>query len=535
MPASQQRARKWSGVTEFHTAKAFAREEPRIELIEAMLKSVLATVVLEFEGQPVEVDGFRLRDLEDWRTAREASLQQNLGSFSTTCNCHCTFCYEDGNPEGLFETEPRFVSVDEAVTRSRYLRDGKGLLRETKSFFEPLTNPDFLALLELIREHDPHQVIDVTTNGAALTSEMVGRLAELKPAYVNLSLISSDEPTRRRLMGDRRSATAIAAIECLQASEIPFMGTLVPMPQQGLQDVSETIEYLDAHDARLVRVAMPGLTRHHPRYEPGAIEAWLPKLIEHVSELRSRLTTPVILSPFGFASTSIEAVVEGVIRNSPAAAAGVKPNDRLRLVGGTEVVSRAHANSLLRRAMDDGVVDIEILRDGQALHLRLQEPAREVDAYPYKPRDYEPLNFAGMSFGLCLPGAFHLQYLKQIHAAIHERDAKSTVVVVSAFYRELVGDLLAGLPLPEGSTLELVVPRNEFFGGNVNVGDLWVLDDIRRAIEAHARSHGEPDLLLLPSSFLSRWGRDLCGVPYKELQATLGIEIALIKCERIVL
>ena len=36
--SESQRARKWSGVTEFHTAKAFAREEPRIELIEAMLK-----------------------------------------------------------------------------------------------------------------------------------------------------------------------------------------------------------------------------------------------------------------------------------------------------------------------------------------------------------------------------------------------------------------------------------------------------------------------------------------------------------------
>ena len=125
------------------------------------------------------------------------------------------------------------------------MRDGKGLLRETKSFFEPLTNPDFLALLELIREHDPHQVIDVTTNGAALTSEMVRRLAELKPAYVNLSLISSDEPTVDASWETERSATAIEAIECLQAHEIPFMGTLVPMPQQAFQDVSETIEYLD--------------------------------------------------------------------------------------------------------------------------------------------------------------------------------------------------------------------------------------------------------------------------------------------------
>ena len=38
---------------EFHTAKAFAREEPRVELIESMLRSLLDVVDLEFEGQPV--------------------------------------------------------------------------------------------------------------------------------------------------------------------------------------------------------------------------------------------------------------------------------------------------------------------------------------------------------------------------------------------------------------------------------------------------------------------------------------------------
>ena len=76
-----------------------------------MLKSVLELVDLEFEGEPVRVDGFRLRDLEEWRTAPEASLEQNLGSLSTACNCKCTFCYEEGNPPGLFDREPRFVSV----------------------------------------------------------------------------------------------------------------------------------------------------------------------------------------------------------------------------------------------------------------------------------------------------------------------------------------------------------------------------------------------------------------------------------------
>ena len=522
-------------MSEFHSAKAFVREEPRIPLIDAMLKSLLNVVELEFEGRPVRVDGFRLRDPEDWRTARETSLQQNLGSLSTACNCKCAFCYEDGNPDGLFEKTPRFVSLDEALTRRRYLHDGRGLFREAKGFFEPLTNPDFLALMELVREDEPEVVIDVVTNGALLTPEMVSRLSELKPVIVNVSLISADEPTRRGLMGDRRAGAAIRAIESLRSAEVPFMGTLVPLPEQGLDDVEKTIEYMDANDARVIRVSMPGLTKHHPRYEAGAIEAWVPQLIERVTALRTRLRTPVILSPYAHVSTSIEAIVEGVIQRSPAANAGIQLGDRLVAVDGTEVVSRTHAASLLRRATENGVADVEILRDGVTMRARLQEPPDEADAYPYKPRGYRPLNFPGLSFGLCLPGSFHLQYLRQIHAAITAKGARRTLVVVSPFFRDLVGGLLAHLPLPEGARLELVVPRSEFFGGTVSVGDLWVLEDIERAVGPYLESGERPDLLVLPSSFLSRWGRDLRGVPYTELEATLGIDIALVKCERIVL
>ena len=520
---------------EFHTAKAFAREEPRVELIESMLRSLLDVVDLEFEGQPVSVDGFRLRNLDDWRTVHETSLQQNLGSLSTACNCKCAFCYEDGNPQGLFEKQPRFVGMDEARTRLRYLHDGRGLFRESKGFFEPLANPDFLALVELIREHEPDQVIDVTTNGALLTPEMITRLAELRPVYVNLSLISADPQMRQSLMGDPRAESAIRAIALLRESEIPFMGTLVPWPKQGLDDITRTIEYLDSHDARLIRISMPGLTRYHPRYEPGTIEAWLPQVVQHVLPLRLRLRTPLIISPYAYVSTSLEAVVEGVVRRSPADEADIRLGDRLMTVDGTEVVSRTHAASMLKRAAVRGAVAIEVQRGGTTLRATLQEPSREVDAYPYKPRGSRPMDFPGLSFGLCLPGSFHLQYLKQIHAAIQASRARHALVVVSSFFRELVGELLADLPLPEGAKLELVVPDNEFFGGNVSIGDLWVLEDIVRAVQPHLQSGERPDLLVLPSSFLSRWGRDLRGVSYRELEARLGIEVALVKCERIVL
>ncbi len=520
---------------EYHTTRAFAREEPRIELVEAMLKSVLAVAELECEGHPVRVDGFRLRDAEDWRTVREATLQQNLGSLSAACNCHCTFCYEDGNPDGLFENEPRFVSLQEASARSALVHDGRGLMRETKSFFEPLANPRFVDLLRVIRAHDPDQVIDITTNGARLSADLVAQLAELQPVYVNVSLISANVSARRRLMRDPNPRTAIEAIKHLREYEVPFMGTLVPMPDQGLEDVTETIEYLDAYDARLIRAAPPGLSRHHPENRPGLIEDWTPTLIEHVLRLREHLTTPVILSPFGSASTSVEPIVEGVIRNSPAASAGASPGDQVATVNGKRTVSRAHASALLRRAMRKGVVEVELQHGSETLALRLEEPEIEVDAYPHKPRGYRPLDFAGMSFGLILPGSFHLEYIRQIHAAMVGRGAQRGLVIASTFYRELVENLLRELPLPAAASLEVIVPANEFFGGSVNVGDLWVLDDIERAVRRYTADSGKPDLILMPSSFLSRWGRDLRGVPYTEMEARLGIDVVLVKCERVVM
>lgn len=515
--------------------QAFAREEPRVELIEAMLRSLLPLIELEFEGQPVQVDGFRLRDLDAWRTVRETSLQQNLGSLSTVCNCHCRFCYEDGNPPGLFTKEPRFVGMQEARTRRRYLHDGRGLPRESKGFFEPLANPDYLSLMAAVREHDADQLIDVTTNGAGLSPEVIERLAELAPVYVNLSLISANPATRRLIMRDPRSRQAIEAVEFLRASQIPFMGTLVPWPDQGLDDLAETLEFLDRQEARFIRVSMPGLSRHHPSYRPNVLAEWHPQVVAEVLRVRAYLETPILISPYAHVTSSLAPLVEGVIRRSPAALAGLRLGDRLTAVDDTEVVSRAHAGSLLDRAAQRRAVDVEVERAGRRLRMHLDEPAAGEDAYPYRPKGYAGLDFPGMRFGLVLPGSFRLQYVKQIHEAIQGRTALRTVVLASPHYRELVGGLLAKLPLPEGASVEVLVPENRFFGGDVDVGDLWVLEDVAAAVREHAEAHGSPDLLILPSSFLSRWGRDLAGVAYTELERELGIDIALIACERVLL
>jgi hypothetical protein len=140
-----------------------------------------------------------------------------------------------------------------------------------------------------------------------------------------------------------------------------------------------------------------------------------------------------------------------------------------------------------------------------------------------------------MRFGIVLPGSFQLQYVKQINQALQQRRPRRALVLASTFYRDLVVRLLSGLPLPDGTSLDVIVPENRFFGGDVNVGDLWVLEDVAFAVREYGRSHGRPDLAIMPGSFLSRWGQDLLGVPYTELERSLGIEVALVACERILL
>jgi hypothetical protein len=178
---------------------------------------------------------------------------------------------------------------------------------------------------------------------------------------------------------------------------------------------------------------------------------------------------------------------------------------------------------------------LEVRRGETPLRMTLTEPPEGADAYPYQPRGYRRLDFPGMRFGLVLPGGFHLQYAKQIYEAIRDRGARRPLVFSSPHYRELVVGLLAALPLPDDVDVCVTVPSKTYFGGDVDIGDLWVLQDVADAVRAQSAAHSTPDLLILPSSFLSRWGRDLLGVPYTELERTLGIDVALVLCERILL
>ena len=257
----------------------------------------------------------------------------------------------------------------------------------------------------------------------------------------------------------------------------------------------------------------------------------MPRVLERVSGLRARLRTPVVVSPYAHVSASIDPIVEGVIRSSPAEQAGIE-------------VGRQGD----QRRWDDGRLTRSRGQPAQARHARAVRPTSRSSATargcehgwrsrptrwmptPTSPAAGDRSSSPGSTSGVCLPGSFHLQYLRQIHDAVTARRPRRAVVVPLPFFRDLVAEYLAQLSLPEGTSSRSSSRTSRFFGGTVSVGDLWVLEDIEHAMRPLLESATRPTCSCCPNSFLSKWGRDLRGIPYPELEAALGIDVVFIDC-----
>ena len=62
----------------------YAPVEPRIDALKNELERILSLVTLEQNGQPLHVDGFRLRDVNSWHTGR--SEERRVGK---ECTIQC--------------------------------------------------------------------------------------------------------------------------------------------------------------------------------------------------------------------------------------------------------------------------------------------------------------------------------------------------------------------------------------------------------------------------------------------------------------
>ncbi|MBN1461332.1 MAG: radical SAM protein, partial [Armatimonadetes bacterium] len=518
-----------------------------LELIAKTLGRALQFGEFRNGAGPVSVDSFRLRDLAQWSNYGVASLEANIGSISSYCNCNCEFCYEKGTRGAGIAFGRTQLSRSELETRIRhYSTETKtGLLPSSRFSLEPFANPHCLEMLERIRAAAPGEQISLTTNGSRLTEDVVARLARLRPILVTVSMNAATPELRRLTMRDRdpEGATiALNSIPLLRRYELPFLGSYVPWPSKPLSDLADMVRLLDRYDAVVARVCLPSWTDYSHTEPPFNTETYWREILGVIKELRQEVSLPIHVMPNMYEFRTLRPLVQGTIKHSPAAQAGFQHGDVIVEIDGQPVYTRPEVSGWLRERFDDPEVSrtsFVVERNEERRSLEVPHPPLAELAYPYYwlAHPDAPRTWAG-ALGLHLADGFEMSSLVRLKEIIADYPGQRLLLFVSPLGEphfveamQLLGELAQFVDTVD-LYVETLAPR--YWGGNVMVGDLWTVDDIiARAKEWIARQGERPEVIVLPSTFLSPGGRDLLGRPYLEVERALGAEVRLLPCRRI--
>jgi DNA repair photolyase len=515
--------------------------EPRIPHIKRVLESLLSVIVLESDGKPIKVDGFRLKDLDQWLVPSAGDPAEVFDHLATRCDCNCSFCYLKGNPPSLALEQPKRRSEEEweeARTRLKYFSPlGKRSLFPTLgSSYEILSHPRAIDLLREVRKKTDRP-FRISTNGNRLTRDFIAELAQLKPVYLYLSLNSSSPVRRKEIMGAAHPETAIRSLPLLRERGIPFAVIIVPWPfpskEEMLSDLRETVAHADRHDAHLVEVSLPGYSRFFSSEPLFDREDVWSAVVSEIRGLRRKVWCPLLVKPSLYEETLHERAfnlptVTGVIKNSPAALCGVQIGDLILSIGGLKVSSRPQARDLLHLHHQNRTpsLSLSLQRGREFIELNLLTGEHR---YPYST---ETDHHLGMIF---LGAGFRPSLLEDLKTLITKHQARHVLFLSSALVKPVFIQLLQKSSLFGGIQIQVEAPENRYFGGNICMGDLLVVRDFIEAIREVLRKNAPPDLVVIPSSpfSLGQWKRDLEGRVFAEIERSIGLPVALLDCEPI--
>jgi hypothetical protein len=536
-----------AGRVRYEALLSYSRNDPRLELIGKGLGRALRVGRFHKDGSALPVDGFRLRDLAQWANYPTPSLEGNIGSISSYCNCDCEFCYEKGTRGAGIALGRAHLSRSELATRIRYYSQekGTGLLPSSRFSLEPFANPHCLEILERLRDAAPREPINLTTNGACLTDSVVERLSRLRPILITVSMNAASVDLRMRTMRDRKAEgaeIALASIPLLRKHQIPFLGSYVPWPSKPLSDMEDMVRLLDRHDAIVARICLPSWTSYSHTEAPFDTGAYWAEILGVVERLRQEVAIPIHLMPNMYQLRTLRPVVQGTIKHSPAAHAGFKYGDLILEIEGARVWTRPEVSGWLRQRFGDPEVKrtrFLVERAGEQIEIEVPHLDLEQLRYPFYwlSQPDAPRTWAG-ALGIHISDGFDMTSLMRLKGIVEDCPGKRVLLFVSGLGEPhfLEGMRMLGEHGRFVDSVELYVQKlhPRFWGGNVIIGDLWTVHDTIEQTRAWIERHGEhPDVIVVPSSFLSGGGRDLLGRCYLEVERALDVEVRLLYCRRI--
>jgi len=517
--------------------------EPRIEFIKRQLESLLSVVQLEINGEPAQVDGFRLKDLSDWLVSGPADPSEILEYAASRCNCDCIMCYNKGNPPSLALRSDKRTAIDEfneIMTRLDYFSPSKrtSLFPSFGTSWEAAAHPHFMEILRCLREKTS-KPLRIATNGKTLTPKIVKELANFKPLYLYLSLNSSSPERRKRLMKDNKPQIAISAPKLLTDEGIPYAVVIVPWPIDSIgemcDDLSETIIYADDCGAHLVEVNLPGYSKWFSSQELFNMDDAWQACVSTIRGLREKTGCPIVAMPTMYEENLCEKRknlprIIGLVQNSPAARSGLKKGDTITKINTIPIKTRPQARDMLSMLQKGEYkeADLTIQREHRKLDIKINLGDF---AYPFTREFDKHLGIIFMGTGL------RISYIERLKEIIDEHKAKNVLFLSSTLVKPTFEQCLRESHLLSSSDLRIniEIPRNNYFGGNVFMGDLLVVQDFIDHIKEYLSREPEPDLIVIPSSpfNLGNWKRDLTGRVYLDIEREVGIPVRLLECDTI--
>jgi len=513
--------------------------EPRIRFIQRLLESLMSIIELQAKGKAVQADGFRLKNLKQW-LGPGGGATDIIAHAASRCNLNCRFCYNKGSPSplrwGAREPEEEYREIQQRI--KHYVPAANlNLFPNMGSPAEALAHPRILDILSELRKKTG-EPLRISTNGSTLTREMIQSLAGLKPVYLDVSVNSASPKRRQWLMRDPEPEVALGSLARLQKAKIPFSVVIVPWPFPSsdimLDDLRETINFAAGFEPTLIQISLPGYTRAFSKDLLFNLDETWGAVKSEVQALRLNTDRPIVIRPGLFEEYTdpdrLNApVLIGVIKNSPLARAGIRQRDRILKINGLPVKNRPQARTMLTLLHESELkkASLAIERDGARHELNLD--LADFD-YPYTRETATHLGAVFSSSGV--PHAW-LESLRQLIAS---REAEEVLLFTSDLVRPYLEKYFFANRFFSGARLHTRAPHNHYFGGNIFMGDLMVVEDFIMAVNKFMEETKiQPDLVIVPSSpfSLSGWGRDLTGRVYLDIERRTKVPVALIECDPI--
>ena len=511
--------------------------EPRLRFIQRLLEALTSIIDLKADGKTIRPNEFRIKNLNQW-LGPGGGAADIIAHAASRCNLSCRFCYNRGAPSTL-RPEPRdpeeeYKEIQERI--KHYVPASRlNVFPNMGSPAEALAHPHILDILGELRQKTA-EPFRINTNGSVLTPEMIRALENYKPIYLDISLNSASPKRRKWLMGDPEPQIALSALGLLKEARIPYSVVIVPWPFPSqeimLDDLRKTVSFATEFEPTLIQISLPGYSRAFSEKVLFDLDMVWGCIKSAVQEMRSDTNCPIVIRPGLYEEYTEpdkvnDPVLIGVIKNSPLAKAGLRRGDRIYKVNGLPVKNRPQARSLLtllhESDLAEATITVQRNKTGQKLDLTGFD-------YPYAPESVTHLGAVFSSSGI------PLEWTEKLREAISSHSAEEVLLLTSSLVRPSLEMLLAQNRGYLGAKLHIRVPRNHYFGGNIFMGDLMVVEDFIKAIETFIlETKVQPDLVIIPSSAfsLSGWGRDLTARVYLEIERRTKVPVDLIECDPI--